>query len=86
MARSGLILIAGSQRFAPQEAFGSHHIEDEDPVGVLSVKDPARRLDNLAVPPPAKLRRLRSASGMINELINMVKDTLNQGARRIRIL
>jgi hypothetical protein len=86
MARSGLVLVAGSQQFGPQEAFGSHHIEDEDSAGILSVEDPAWRLDNLAVSPPSKLRRLRSASGMINQLIDMMKDTLNPGARRIRIL
>jgi len=74
------------QQLGPQKAFGSHHIEDEDAVRVLSVEDPARRLDNLAVSPPSKLRRLRSASGMIDELINMTKDALDQGACRIRIL
>jgi hypothetical protein len=86
MAWSGLVLITGSQHLGSQEAFGSHHKEDEDTVGVLSVEDPARRLDNLSVSPSSKLRRLRSAARMIDELINMLKDTLNQGARRVRIL
>jgi hypothetical protein len=85
MAWSGLVLITGSQRLGAQEAFGSHHIEDEDAVGVLSVEDPARRLDNLPVSPSSKLRRLRSAARMIDELIYMMKDTLNQSARRVRI-
>jgi hypothetical protein len=61
-------------------------MEEEDSVGVLSVEDPATRLDNLAVSPPSKLRRLRSGLGMINELIDMMKDTLNQGTCRIEIL
>jgi len=61
-------------------------MEDEDAVGFLPVEDSARRLDDLSVPPTSKLRRLRSASRMIDELIDMVKDTLDQRARRVRIL
>jgi hypothetical protein len=86
LARSGLVLITGSQHLGSQEAFGSHHIEDESPIGLLSVEDPARRLDNLPVSPSSKLRRLRSASRMIDELIDVMKDTLHQRARRVRIL
>jgi hypothetical protein len=85
-AWSGLVLITGPKHLGSQEAFGSHHIEDENTVGVLSAEDPARRLDNLSVPPSSKLRRPRSASRMIDELVNMMKDTLNKGARRVRIL
>jgi len=61
-------------------------VEDEDAVGVLPVKDPARRFDNLSIAPSSKLGRLRSAAGMVDELINVLKDTPNQGARCIRIL
>jgi hypothetical protein len=61
-------------------------MENEDPVGVVPVEDPAGRLDDLAVSPPSKFRRPRSAAGMIDDLINMMKGTLDQGTCRGRIL
>jgi hypothetical protein len=82
----GLVLIAGSQYFWSQKAFSSHHVEDEVALGLFSVKDPARGLDNLAVSPASKFWRLRPASRMADELIDMMKDALHQRARRIRIL
>jgi len=61
-------------------------MEDEDAVRVLSVKDPARRLDNLSISQSSKVGRLRSASGVVDELINVLKDAANQGARCVRNL
>jgi hypothetical protein len=86
IASLAFVVIAGSQCLWSQEAFSSHHVEDENTVGVLSVENPARRLDNLSVSPTSKFRRLRPTSRMVDELIAMMKDTLHQGARRIRIL
>jgi hypothetical protein len=54
--------------------------------GLLPVENPARRLDDLSVSPSSKLRRLRAASRMIDQLIDVMKNSLNQGARRVRIL
>jgi hypothetical protein len=85
-AWSGLVLITGCQHPGSQEAFGSHHIKDEDAAGLLAVEDTARRLDDLSISPSPKLRRLRSASRMIDQLINMTKDALDQDARCVRIL
>jgi hypothetical protein len=83
---SGLILIAGSHYLRSQEAFSSHHVEDEDAVGVLPVENPARGFDNLPVSPTSKFRGLRAASRMVDELIDMMKDAPHQGARCVRIL
>jgi predicted XRE-type DNA-binding protein len=85
-AWSGLVLITGCQHARSQEAFGSHHMEDEDAAGILAVEDTARRLDDLSISPSPKLRRLRSASRMIDQLINMMKDALDQDTRCVRIL
>lgn len=63
----------------------ARHVEDEDAAGVLAVGDPARRLDNLWAPPRSKFRR-RSASRVVDELINVMKDTLHQSACHVRIL
>jgi hypothetical protein len=83
---SRLVFITGSQLRRSEEAFCSHYVEDEDAVGVLSVEDPTRWLDNLSVSPASQFWRLRAASRMVEKLVDMVKDTLHQGARCIRIL
>ena len=57
----------------------------EDPVRIDPIEDPARRLDNLSVPPAEELSGLGSTPRMLGELVDMPKDALDQGTSGIRI-
>src|SRR5690606_18734944 len=50
-------------------------MQDVDFVPVIAVEDPARRLDNLTIARALELRRTASALRVVNQLLDMAKNT-----------
>ncbi len=61
-------------------------MEDNNAPAVITIENPTRRLDNLPVTPPAKFLRLGAAFRVFHKHGNMPKDSLDQPARRLRII
>src|SRR5690606_2541056 len=53
-------------------------MQDVDFVPVIAVEDPARRLDNLTIARALELRRTASALRVVNQLLDMAKNTADQ--------
>ena len=79
-------IVADRQVAFAQQALGAHDMEDDDLLAVVSIKDPARRLDDLPIAGPLQLARPAAALGMIFELLDMVEDAFDELSRRDRIL
>src|SRR3546814_17826402 len=53
-------------------------MQDVGLVPVIAVEDPARRLHNLTIARALELRRTASALRVVNQLLDMVKNTADQ--------
>ena len=62
-----------AQDSGSKQALGAHHVQNENLGPFFPVEDPARRFNNLPVPPALQLWRLGAAFRMISQLCDMVK-------------
>lgn len=78
--------ISPGQKTPAQFALAPHHMQDEDAPAVISIENPARRLDDLPVAPAAQLRGPGTALRMLGKHGDVTKDGANQPARCLRVV
>jgi hypothetical protein len=86
IALSGLVFVPGLQRTWPQPALGTHDVKDEDSLAVVAVENATRCLDNLAVTRLPHLRGTGTTLGLLHQLLNVLKNSLNKTACRLRVI
>lgn len=62
---------APAQLALAQQALGTHHVQHEDLVPIVAIKEPVGRLDDPAMTSASNLRRSTAAVGMLGELSDM---------------
>lgn len=61
-------------------------MQNEDATRVLTIEDPAWGLDNLSISPALEFQRLGTAPWVVFQLINVMKDSLNEAASSLWIV
>ncbi len=64
----------------------AHDVKDEDCLAIEAVENATLCLDNLAVTRLAHLRRTGTALGLLHKLLDVLKNSLNQTPRGLRVI
>ena len=79
-------LTACSKNGRPEQAFAPHNMQYKNARTLFPIKNSARWLDDLSVPPALEFLWFGTTLRMISKLTHMSKHALDQNFRRVRIV